>query len=178
MRILLRILGIIAVLVAVGMGALTVNRNFEDAKDAKEMATTIEQYQKDVATMKEQVKAMSGDEATAMNEEIAKAEKMLDIPSPGTFTFIGILMAVLVIVSLISAVFLFKAGHKIAVILLGVAVIAGLAAIVISPNISTEYGPASNRTLSIVVTIPAVIAAFFAFVMRNGKKPAQVNNMA
>ena len=174
MRILLRILGIIAVLAAVGMGALSVNRNFEDAKDAKEMAPQFEQYRKDVADMKEQVKALSGEEATAMNEEIEKAEKMLDIPSPGTFTLIGILMAVLALVSLVSGIFLFKPGRKIAVMLLGVAIIAGLAAIVISPNISTEYGPASNRMLSIIVTIPAVLAAFFAFILRNGaSKPAQ-----
>jgi len=170
MRILMRILGIIAVIVAVGMGVLSANRNFTDAKDAKEMGPTLEQYRKELDGMKEQVKQLSGFEADSMNEEIAKAEEMLNLPSPGTFTMIGVLMAILALLSIISAVFLFKPGHKTAVIILGATIVAGLVAIIISPNISTEYGPASNRTLSIVVTVPAVLAALFAFAMRNGKK--------
>ncbi|WP_294821811.1 hypothetical protein [uncultured Flavobacterium sp.] len=170
----MRILGIIAVLAAVGMGALSANRNFTDAKDAKEMAPTLEQYRTELEGMKEQVKQLSGFEADSMNEQIAEAEKMLAIPSSGTFMAIGILMVVLALISLIAGVFLFKPGHKIAVMLLGAAIVAGLVAIIISPNISTEYGPASNRTLSIIVTVPAVLATLFAFAMRNGKKqPAQ-----
>lgn len=173
MKIVLRIFGIIAVLAALGMGTLGAIRNFGDAKDAKEAAPMVEQARKDLDVMKEQVKNLSGLEADAMNSEIADAEELLNIASPGTYTFIGILMAVLALISLISAVFLFKPGHKTATILLGAAVVAGLTAIVLSPDFSSKYGAMSNRSLSIAVTIPAVLVALFAFLLRNGKKPAQ-----
>ncbi len=174
MRILMRILGIIAVIAAVGMGTLGVIRNFGDAKDAKESAPMVEQAKKDLEVMKENVKQLSGLEADNMNTEIADMEELLNIASPGTYTIIGILMAILALISLISAVFLFKPGHKNAVILLGAAVVASLVAIVLSPDFSSKYGAMSNRTLAIVVAVPAVLAALFAFAMRNGKKqPAQ-----
>ncbi|WP_146185878.1 hypothetical protein [Flavobacterium album] len=173
MRILMRILGIIAVLAALGMGSLGVVRNFKEAKEMQSSPEVLEQAHAELDSMKEQVKQLSGVEADEMNDQIADLEKMLDLPSAGTFTFIGILMAVLALVSLVAGVFLFKPGHKIATILLGTAIVAGLIAIFLSPGNSSEYGPASLRTLSTIVTIPAVLATFFAFVMRNGKKPAQ-----
>ncbi len=175
MKVLLRILGIIAVLVALGMGTLGVKRNLDDAKDAKEMGATIEQYQKEVAAMKEQVKALSGEEATAMNEEIEKAEKMLEIPSSGTFTMAAVFIVILMLLSIISAVFLFKAGHKAAVGVFGISVIVGIAAIVMAPKIeANEFSGISNHIIAMIVAIPTVLVALFAFIMRNGNKPAQV----
>ncbi|AWH84764.1 hypothetical protein HYN59_06340 [Flavobacterium album] len=155
------------------MGSLGVVRNFKEAKEMQSSPEVLEQAHAELDSMKEQVKQLSGVEADEMNDQIADLEKMLDLPSAGTFTFIGILMAVLALVSLVAGVFLFKPGHKIATILLGTAIVAGLIAIFLSPGNSSEYGPASLRTLSTIVTIPAVLATFFAFVMRNGKKPAQ-----
>jgi hypothetical protein len=174
MKILFRILGIIAVIAAVGIGTLGVIRNFKEAKEMKQAPEFFEQARAEVATMKEQAKQLSGPEADEMNKNIAEAEEILNIPSAGTFTFIGILMAVLALISLISGVFLFKPGHKITVVLLGAAIVAGAVAIFLSPGNSSEYGPASLRTLSTIVTIPAVLAALFAFILRNGAaKPAQ-----
>lgn len=174
MRILMRILGIIAVIVAVGMGTLGVVRSFGDAKDAKEAAPMIEQAKKELETMKENVKQLSGLEADAMNSEIADMEEMMDIASPGTYTTIGILFVILALTSLISAVFLFKAGGKTALMVLGATVAVSLIAIVLSPDFSSKYGAMSNRTIAIIVAVPAILAALFAFAMRNGKKqPAQ-----
>ncbi|MCW4468168.1 hypothetical protein OGH69_04250 [Flavobacterium sp. MFBS3-15] len=170
MRILMRILGIIAVIVAVGMGTLGVVRNFGDAEDAKESAAMVEQAKKDLETMKENVKQLSGPEADEMNSEIADMEEMMDIASPGTYTTLGIMMALLALASIVSAVFLFKAGGKTAAMLLGATVVIGLAAIVLSPDFSSKYGAMSNRSVAIIVTVPAVLAALFAFAMRNGKK--------
>ena len=174
MRILMRILGIIAVIVAVGMGTLGVVRNFGDAKDAKESAPLVEQAKKELETMKENVKQLSGVEADAMNSEIADMEEMMDIASPGTYTTLGILMALLALTSLISAVFLFKAGGKTTAMILGATLVISLASIVLSPDFSSKYGAMSNRTVAIIVAVPALLAALFAFAMRNGRKqPAQ-----
>lgn len=170
MRILLRILGIIAVIAAVGMGTLGVVRNFRDAKDAKESAALFEQASKDLDMMKEQVKNMSGAEADLMNEQIADAEELVNIPSSGTFTILGVMMGLLVLTSLISAVFLFKPGHKTAAIILLSTITLSLVAIVLSPDFSSNYGAISNRKLAMIVAVPAVLVALFAFIMRKPKQ--------
>jgi hypothetical protein len=170
MRILLRILGIIAVLAAVGMGALGVVRNFRDANDAKESAAFFEQGRKDLDMMKEQVKNLSGEEADLMNEQIADAEELMNIPSSGTFTVIGVMMGLLVLTSLISAVFLFKPGRKTAAMVLFATIGICIIAIVLSPDFSSNYGAISNRKLAMIVAVPAVLVALFAFIMRNPKQ--------
>jgi hypothetical protein len=176
MKIVLRIFGILAVIVAVGMGTLGVVRNFRDAADAKEFEASLGETQKEITQLKEQVKQATGEEADYINEQIKDAEDVLSqMPSSGAFTFAGILVGALALVSLVSAVFLFKKGQKKAVIILGATVVLSLLAIVISPDIDGGLtGGMSNRSIAYIVSVPAVLVALFAFLLRgNTQQPAK-----
>jgi len=171
MKTLLRVFGVILVLVALVVSSLGVVRNFRDAEDAAEYENTMSQGNLEIKELKAQAELLTGESKAAALDSIKQAEDILkDIPSKNTFTFIGVLMVVLVLTSLVSAVLLFVVREKAAKIILAITIVSALIAIVISPNIGGGLtGGASNRTVAMIAAVPAFLSALFAFLISRMK---------
>lgn len=170
MKTLLRVFGVILVLAALVISSLGVVRNFRDAEDVAEYENPMNS---EITELKAQAELLTGESKAAVLDSIKQAEDILkDIPSKSTFTFVGVLMVVLVLTSLVSGVLLFVVREKTAKIILAVTIVAALIAIVISPNIGGGLtGGASNRTVAMIAAVPAFLSALFAFLISR-MKPA------
>lgn len=172
MKIALKVVGVLVVIISLCIGGLGVFRSFRDAKDAKEYQVMVQESQKQLDEYRKQSEQLEGYEKESMLEIIKSGEDaIIDIPSPGTFTFIGVLMVVLTLVVLLSGVFLFVSNPKIANILFALAILISIVAVVISPDIDGGIsGGVSNRKLGIIVGIAASLSALFPFLLARSKK--------
>jgi len=172
MKIALKIVGVLVVIISLFIGGLGVFRSFRDAKDAKEYHEIVAKSQKQLSEYRQQSEQMEeGYEKESLLEIIKAGEDaIIDIPSPGTFTFIGVLMVILTLVVLLSGIFLFVSNPKIANILFTLAILVSIIAIVISPNIDGGVsGGISNRKLGIIVGAAATLSALFPFLLARKK---------
>ena len=164
MKIVLRVLGLITVVVTLLICSLGAIRNFADAEDVgaleSEMAASKAQID---AMMKEseQMGASSPETLAAVKEA---QDAMNSIPSKSTFTAAGSILAVLALISIVCAIFLFVYNPKVATLLLVLTVILSITVIVISPSIEGGItSGATNRALAIAGAIPAFLTALFTF---------------
>jgi uncharacterized membrane protein YedE/YeeE len=165
MKILVKVLGVIAVLVALLLASLGIIRNFGDASDASTPEYT--QQMEQAKEMMNQVSGLVGEEnMEAVGEEMNKAKALMEnMPSAGTFTMLGVLNIVMLLIALVSGVLLFVMRPKIAMMCLAGSIIVFAVIYFMSPDLDLgPYGPASPKTIALMVGIPVVISAAFAFI--------------
>lgn len=172
MKIVLKVLGLLVVVISLFLGSLGVFRNFRDAKDAKEYQVLMADSQKQLDEYRKQSEQLEGYEKESMLEIIKSGEEaMIEIPSPGVFNTVGILMAVLTLISVIAAVFLFVIKPKVANMLFITAILISVIAIFVSPDIDGGMsGGISNRKLSMIVAAGAFLSTLFPFLLARSKK--------
>ena len=99
--------------------------------------------------------------------QIAGFEKELEnVPSATAYTVVQLLLFVLLVLSLVFAVFLFRPNLKLSNLLFFAAVILTIIAFFASPDIKRgEYGGMPSRTLALLSGIPVVITGLFALLV-------------
>lgn len=164
MKILLRVVGVLAVFITIAASSLGAYRNFEDAQSASENNAELAAAKVQLETLKKQRDMMTGQSKIEMDATVKQAEEAIhSVPSASTFTIAGIIMIVMGLLSLVSGIFLFSANPKTKIILLA---IIGFALIVILISPSQEgMTKASNRAVAIAVSVPAILGALFAFLI-------------
>lgn len=162
MKTVFRIFGILAILIALLMCVLCIHRA---SLDNDEIGPQLAAANAQIAEYKEQANQMGGETKKYLDEQIAAAEaEIKKVPSPATFLTLEGLFAAMILVTLVFGVFLFRPNLKLALPLLGVAVVLFVCAYFVSPDIERgEYGPAESRTLALWAGIPVVIAGLCAF---------------
>ncbi len=164
MKILFRVLGTIALAAALLICGLGAVRNFNDARDVVTYADEIEESRLLLQSMKEGLGDMMGEDSEMSNTLSEGEEAMNDLPGEGTFKAAAMLMILLLVLSVVSAVFLYVPRQKVALALLALTVIGGIILIAISPSFDTGItGGATNRAIAIAAVIPAFLVALFAF---------------
>jgi len=161
----LRIFGVIAVVVALAFGSLSVMRSIDDKKDAEDAVGQMAEAQKQLDNFKELSKTMTGESKAQIDQQIADAEAKLDkIPSPGAYSgVIGLLFALMAL-SLVFGVLLFKTNLGLATKLCVAAVVVMLACYFLAPDLERGmYGGMKTPTLALMTGIPAIISGLFAF---------------
>lgn len=167
MKTAFRIFGILAILIALLTCSMSIYRaNLDKGKLAgqeQEMADARVQ----IAAFKEQVKMMTGESKTQMDEQIATAEKALnELPSSSTYLILEVLLTGLLLLALAFGVFLFRPNLKLATALFWAAVVVTIAAVFLSPDIKRgTYGGLESRTLALLSGIPVVVTGLCAFLV-------------
>ena len=164
MKTVFKIFGIIIVLISLLTCSMSIYRAQMDKDDLAESQTQIAEAKTQMATLKDQVKTMTGASKTELYAEIERIEKMLDtVPSATTYTIVQIMLAVLLILSLVFAVFLFKTNLKLSNQLFWATVILTIITFFVSPDLERgQYSGLSSRTLALLSGIPVVIAGLFS----------------
>lgn len=165
MKIVIRIVGVIAVLMAVLTCGLGTVRNFNDA-DA------VSKYEKESASLKEKMKGLDANTSKLFDKAVDSTLKDAGIdklPSKGTFQTVGIALALLVVLSIAAGIFTFLPKPKPSTILVGIIIILSIIALSMSPSFAKTgmFAKASNFNVALYATIPALIAGVCAFF--NGK---------
>lgn len=177
MKTVLRIFGIIIILISLLFCSMSIYRAQMDKDDLVELQAQIAEAKTQMATLKEQVKVMTGESKTELDAEIAKIEKMIEtVPSATTYTIVQVLLVVLIILSLVFAVFLFKPNPKLSNQLFMAAVILTIVTFFVSPDLERgQYSGLPSRTLALMSGIPVVIAGLFAiFVAKKSSNPQNI----
>lgn len=167
MKTILRIFGIIIIMISLLTCSMSIYRAQRDKDDLTELQTQIDEAKTQMAALKDQVKSMTGESKTELDKEIARMEKMIDsVPSATTYTTVQILLSVLLVLSLVFAVFLFKPNAKLSNQLFFAAVILTIVAFFVSPDLERgQYSGLPSRTLALLSGIPVVIAGLFALII-------------
>ena len=165
MKTVLRVFGVIAVLMCLLMGGMSIYRTGEDKKDLAEDQTEIANAQAQLESLKEQTKIMTGESKVEMDAKVAEAQAEIDkMPSASTYTIIQVLFGAMLLLALTFGIFLFRPNLKLTTQLLGAAVVLLLLAYFLSPDLKRgEYGGMASRTLALVSGIPVIIAGLCAF---------------
>lgn len=176
MKTVLKIFGIIVILISLLTCSMSIYRAQIDKDDLVELETQIAEAKTQMATLKEQVKSMTGESKTELDEEIARIEKMIDtVPSATTYTIVQIILSVLLVLSLVFGVFLFKTNLKLSNQLFLAAVILTILAFFVSPDLERgQYSGMASRTLALLSGIPVVIAGLFSVLV--AKKSVSKNS--
>ncbi len=163
MKILVRILGVLAVLASFLFCTLGASRNFEDAE---EVVRLNEKMDKDIEELKQNYQAGADAETTKKLEEIVaelkQSPEYKKIPSKDVFENSGMLIATLLVLALVSSVFLFLPRKIVSITLLCLSVLATVALIMIAPDMG-EKSRATNVQVAWLSSLPAVSACFCAF---------------
>lgn len=167
MKIVLRIFGILAIVIALVTCGMSIYRTGLDKEELAEGQTELAEAQKQLTTLKEMAKTMTGESKVEMDKKVAEAEAAINsIPSATTYTIIQVLIAVLLVLALAFGVFLFRTNLKVSQQLLIASVVLLIAAYFISPDLKRgEYSGMASRTLALVSGIPVVIAGLCAFLV-------------
>lgn len=173
MKTVLKIFGIISILISLLTCSMSIYRAQRDKDDLAELQTQIAEAKTQMATLQDQVKSMTGESKTELDAEIAKIEKMIDsVPSASTYTIVQALLIVLVVLSLVFAVLLFKSNAKLSKQLFFAAVILTIVAFFVSPDLERgQYSGLPSRTLALLSGIPVVIGGLFAILIANKSLP-------
>lgn len=172
MKIFLKVIGVIVVLIATLASGAGAYRADLDKSKLIESKAEFAQAESQLATLKENVKVMTGESKTEMDAQIAELEDMIaKIPSESTYGLLTALFAGLIVVSLAFGYFLFRPKMKPLTLFLAVASILFIAAYIVSPDIKTgPYGGAESRTLALVAGIPVMIAGLISLAVAKMKK--------
>lgn len=172
MKTVLRIFGIFVILFALLFGTMSIWRAERDKKELRESQAEIAKAQQELAFFKEEVKNMTGESKTQMDEQIAAAEaSMKKLPSESTYLAVQGLLALLVLSSLVIGVFLFRPNLKLSSLLIALSVVLLLATYLVSPKLERgEYSGLASRTLALLSGVPVFIAALFAFLIAKKKQ--------
>lgn len=167
MKIFLRILGILALLVALLFSAGGYKINSRDAAAVADDEPNRQEALKQLAFYKEIEKSLSGEKKEEAAAEIKKLEKQIDeLPTESTLTTLSYLFIVIGIFSIIIAVFLFIPRVKIAQVLLGLAIVLFAITYFLSPDLhSGSYSGVSNDTAALLAGGPLVLMALFNFLI-------------
>lgn len=163
MKILFRIFGILAILMALTMGGLAISRCQEDKESLN--AETTEAKAK-ITELKQQSAGFTGETKTTLDEEISKAETELSkAPSSSSFLIMQVFISVLLILAVAFGAFLFKPNSKTIHGVAG-ALIITILLYFIAPDIKRgEYGGMEDKTMALMVGVPTLIAGLFAFLI-------------
>lgn len=167
MKIVIRIFGVLAVLVTLGICLAGVVRNFGDAE---KIETEFAEFEEQMSVMEEAVEDTDG-ATEAQKQQIQEEFDQLKegIPSPGAFQAAGVMLILLALLTFASAIFLFKASKK-ATMILGATAVIAIINIVITPHVEeTLTSGMSNKTIAIIVGIGAIICALLAFAISKMK---------
>lgn len=163
MKIVVKIIGVLAVLAAFFLCSLGSSRNFSDAEEIGEFQKKLDKF---TANFKADFEK-TGDKKSAeiFEKALADAKKqngIKDIPSKSTFENSAMLIALLLVLSIVSAVFLFLPRVTVSMVILGITVLACLGLIMIAPDMG-EKSRATNVQVAWLSIIPAFLAALCAF---------------
>lgn len=163
MKIVVKIVGILAVLVAFLTCSLGSSRNFSDAEEISDFQKKLDKFTADFKNDFEK----TGDKKSAevFEKALAEAKKsagIKEIPSKSTFENSAMLIALLLLLSVVSAVFLFLPRPTVSMVIFGIAVLASLALIMIAPDMG-EKSRATNVQVAWMGIIPALLATGMAF---------------
>jgi Flp pilus assembly protein TadB len=163
MKTLLRIFGILILLIATGICAMSIWRANEDRE---ELAQDMANAKVELAKYQEQANQMTGEARDFVTQQIAEAEKKLtEAASPSTYVILEIFLSALLILGLAFGVFLFRPNPNV-VKLLGVAAVLVIVTYFVSPDIKRgTYGGADSRTLALMSGIPVLIVGLLALVI-------------
>ncbi len=163
MKILVKIVGVLAVLIALLTCSLGSSRNFSDAEEITGFEQKLEKLK---ASVKEELKNSNGKQtAEAFEKALADAKKsagIKDLPSKSTFENSAMLIALLMLLSVVAGVFLFLPRLTTSMIILGIAVLASLTLIMIAPDMG-EKSRATNVQVAWMGIIPALLATLCAY---------------
>jgi len=167
MKIVLRIFGTIALLVALLFSGGSAWRNFRDAGDAAAFETEVVAKKAEIEKLRKDLEAMpEGDGKTYIQEQITAGEAIInEIPSSTHFTMSGLMMVLLFVVSLIAGILLYKPRPLATVIFLATIAVSLLAYLVAPDMKETMTGGAANKTLAIASAVPAILCGLFAFLI-------------
>ena len=167
MKTVLRIFGIIIILISLLTCSLSIYRAQRDKNELAEVQVELTEAKAKMDQLKKEVEGMTGESKTELDEQIANFEKEFsNLPSATSYTVVQVILSALLILSLVFAVFLFKANLKLSSSLFYASVILTIVAFFVSPDIERgEYGGMASRTLALLSGIPVVIAGLFAFII-------------
>ncbi|RZJ63379.1 MAG: hypothetical protein EOO50_16855 [Flavobacterium sp.] len=167
MKTVLRIFGVLIVLLAFLFIGLSIWRTGTDKDDLRENEIEMTLAKAQLETLKKEAASMTGESKKLMDEQIATADAAIkEIPSESILTVIQVLFAVMFVVALAAAIFLFRPNLKFSQILLIGSVVLLLVTYFISPDIERgEYSGMNNTTLALMSGIPVIFAGLFAFLV-------------
>jgi hypothetical protein len=159
MKIAIKIIGVLAVLVAFLTCSLGASRNFEDAEEVSEFEKKLENLKAEIR------KANSNQTTEAFEKAVASAKKearIKDLPSKSVFENSAMLIALLLVLSMASGVFLFLPRVTVSMAILGLTILASVALLMIAPDMG-EKSRATNVQVAYIASLPALLAALLAF---------------
>ncbi|MFP9113141.1 hypothetical protein ACLI1A_04320 [Flavobacterium sp. RHBU_3] len=168
MKIFLRIIGVITLLVALLFTSVAIVLSYKDAEEAAKLQPEREAAVKQIETMKEIEKGLSGvtkAEATAKIEDMQKAVD--EVPSPGLLNGLMCMFVVLGLLTLVAAVCMFIPRLKMATILLAGVALISIIAYTISPSLHDGIysSKMNNPTAALVAGVPSIFVALFNFII-------------
>jgi hypothetical protein len=160
MKIVVKIIGVLAVLAAFLTCSLGSSRNFDDAEE-------IGKFEEKIEALKAEIKKENNDQTSELFEKaVTEAKKeagIKDFPPKSTFENSAMLIALLLVLSIVSAVFLFLPRLTVSMVILGITVVASAILLMIAPDMG-EKSRATNVQVAYMAIIPALLAAGLAFV--------------
>jgi ABC-type siderophore export system fused ATPase/permease subunit len=166
MKILLKIVGVLALLISLALGFLAITRTGTDMEAAMELEAKMTESKNKLNEMAKG-DAESEKIMKKVQSEMEGEVKKLNIPSSNTFLLLMLILGIILVLSLVSGIFLFVAKKTATTAILGILVVLSLIAYVMSPDLGDNErkytARANNKQVALLAGIPAIIVAACAF---------------